>query len=92
MNTHNTKLTQRRPRNVQLQLVNAPAEKGDGQVQLALQHVQLQLKIAQHYIAAPQRQVQVRRVDVVDVLVDVRHQQRRNVRLEHGCECVVVMM
>jgi len=51
--------------------------------QYLFQDIQLQVQLAEHHIPSPQRELQVRWLQVLNVLVDIAHQERCDIRLQH---------
>lgn len=52
-------------------------------MQYLFQYIQLQVQLAEHHVSSPQRQLQVRRLQILDVLVHIAHQERGHIGLQH---------
>ena len=48
-----------------------------------LQHIQLQVQLAEHHISSPERQLQVRWPQILNILVYIAHQEWCDIGLQH---------
>ena len=57
-----------------------------------LQYIKIDLEVIEHNITSPQRQTEVFRFQILDVLVHISSEQRCYVRLQHVVVVIVVVL
>lgn len=68
-----------------LQLLKKKLKKTENtfSIQYLFQYIQLQVQLAEHHISSPERELQVRWLQILNILVYIAHQEWCDIRLQH---------